>query len=52
MMFAYRKVEIKKFYTLNANETINYRKTKTPTIRLKHPNILKLANFKFMHITQ
>lgn len=51
MMFAYRKVEIKKFYTLNANGTIHCRKTETLRVKLKHPNILKLANFKFMHIT-
>lgn len=30
MMFAYMKVEMKKLYILNANETtINYRRTKT-----------------------
>lgn len=50
MMFAYRKVEIKKFYILNANETINYRKTEKLMVKLKHSNILKLANLKFRHI--
>lgn len=38
MMFAYRKVEINKFYTLKANETVNYRKTETLMVKLKHAN--------------
>lgn len=52
MMFACMKVETKKFYISNANETaLNYRKTKTVIAKLKQTDILKLINFKFMHMT-